>query len=218
MDEDIVGGKDPSATSTMNEVMRSERALEGRASILREAKQSNPETFERAEARLVANPEAAQDLVDGLNNGAVNSMSEVDEAVLLHEKVRLRNARHRSAERAADTTISPQEKADALKRWEELEEQINKIDRATFRSGQIWGRMGQFRQRLMDADWGFVEMERRTRAAKGRPLTKAESDEVKAPLDGLPNVRTHGWNLVRRDSQSPLLTAPGPVRTAMGRS
>ena len=55
----------------------------------------------------------------------------------------------------------------------------------------------------------------------GEEPVVAEDGEVggvKAPLVGLPKVRTMGWYPIRSDSQSPLLTAPGPMSTAMGLS
>ncbi len=170
-------------TSTMNRVMNAERAERGETPVLREAVQTNQETFDMAESAVDANPGLGRELVTNLLNGTKTAVSEVDEAVLLYEKVRLRNERNTEADRAADPYESEEYREAARQRWEDLEHQIDDIDRATRKSGTIWGRLGQYRQRLLREDYTFEAMERKARVSKGRPLTPEESDKIKTQAD-----------------------------------
>lgn len=164
-------------TSTKNAVMQREREAEGRDPIEKEARRSNETTLGMAEEAMRANPSAAKELVERLQTSGVSGISSVDEAVLLREKVRLRNERDAAAKRASEG--SDEAKAVARREWEDLEAQIDAIDQATANSGREWGRLGQFRQRMLREDFTFEAMERRERVRKGEPLTQAESAEIK---------------------------------------
>lgn len=167
-------------TSTMNRVADAERMERGDEPILKEAIRTNQETFDAAEAMVEADPTIGRKLVVSLNNGTKSSVSAVEEGILLYEKVRLQNERDMEADNASDPYASEESRNEARTRWEELEDQINDLDRATRRSGSEWGRMGQFRQRLLRSDFTFEAMERRARVAKGEPLTPEESAKIKA--------------------------------------
>lgn len=167
-------------TSTMNRIANEERAARGELPVLKEAIQSNPTTFDMAEKTIEANPHLGRETVVGLLEGTKKEVSEVDEAVLLAEKIRLQNERTMEAERASDPLTSKEARDAARKRWDDLETQITQLDQATRKSGTIWGRLGQFRQRLMRDDYTFEAMERKARVSKGRPLTPEESTALKA--------------------------------------
>ncbi|MEI9893784.1 MAG: hypothetical protein WDN28_07745 [Chthoniobacter sp.] len=107
-------------------------------------------------------------------------MSEVDEAALLYEKVTLMNEREAEAARVLDPTASEGERQEARIRWAQHEAALNDLDHATAASGRIWGRLGQFRQRLMREDYSFEAMEKKARVAKGGELTPEESATIKA--------------------------------------
>jgi RNA polymerase sigma factor (sigma-70 family) len=173
----------PKETSTKNRVADEERRLRGADAILPDAIQSNPETFDMAEALLEQNPNHGKELVSQLNNGLKTQVSEVDEAVLLQEKVDVMNQRQMEADRASDPYASEESRDAARERWEKLEAEVEAIDRATRRSGQIWGRLGQFRQRLLRDDYTLAAIERKARVAKGRPLTPEESAKIKEQAD-----------------------------------
>lgn len=166
-------------TSTKNAVMEAERAARNADPLIREARQSNEETFDMALAEIAANSAIAQEIVDGLRDGSKKQVSEVDEAILLYEKVRIRNGRNEEAARASDPHATEESRQAAAKRWEELEQKNNEIDQATRRSGSIWGRLGQFRQRLMAADFTFEALERKARVAKQGPLSPEESEKYR---------------------------------------
>lgn len=173
----------PSFTSTKNLITNIERAERGELSVLKEAVQTNEQTFEMAEGLLEKNPNLGRDTVVALLEGRKNQVSEVDEAILLYEKVRLRNERDMESDNASDPYSTEEERNAAKARWKDLEEQITQLDQATRRSGTIWGRLGQFRQRLLRDDYTFESMERKARVAKGRPLTPDESVKIKEQAD-----------------------------------
>lgn len=169
----------PKTTSTKNAVTDAERKARGLSPIAQEVRQSNPETFDKAEKALADNPDHGQNIVKGLNDGTKREVSEVDEAVLLHEKITTQNEREAAGVRALDENLTPEERAEAVTRYTEMETRLNAIDQATHRAGTIWGRLGQFRQRLMADDYTFVSMERKARIAKGGPLTPEETATIK---------------------------------------
>lgn len=178
----------PRSTSTMNRVANAERAKRGELPVLKEAIQSNEKTFEMAESRIDQNPSLGRETVQALLEGRKNEVSEVDEAVLLYEKIRLRNERDMEADRAADPYNTEEARQAARDRWKTLEEENTQLDQATRRSGTIWGRLGQFRQRLMRDDYTFEAMERKARVSKGRPLSPEESAKIKQQADRISDL------------------------------
>lgn len=171
--------RSPKSTSTKNAIMELERSTEGRDPIIREVTQTDSDTLAMAWSRIRENPKEGSILAESIVSGAKQSISEVDEAVLLLEKVRLRNARDAVAAKMNDAALSETERNVAATMWDELESQINRIDHATYRGGTIWGRFGQFRQRLLREDYTFEAMERKARAVKGKPLTPDESNKIR---------------------------------------
>lgn len=177
------------STSTKNEVMEAERKARGASPILDEARVGNEETLDKAEATVAENPNAAKAIVERLLNGEERTISLDDEAVLLVEKVRLMNERKMQQERAMDENASPEEREVARKEWEALELEIERMDQATKASGAIWGRFGQFRQRLLRDDYTFEAMEGRYRMEKGEALTLEESQRIKELSDKIAELQ-----------------------------
>jgi hypothetical protein len=161
----------PRSTSTKNAVRDAEREREGRDPIVRDAAKSNESTVADAEAVLAANPAAADEIVERMTTQPGAVISVVDEAVLLIAKVRLRNDRDAAARRAGDGRLTPEQRAVAQREWAALEASIDRIDQATSATGREWGRLGQFRQRMMRQDYTLEAMERRARAVAGGPLS-----------------------------------------------
>ncbi len=180
---------EPKITSTKNAVMEEERANEGRDPIVKAAEVSNEETLDIARDRIRRNPSEADEIVFRLNNTGLASVSSVDEAVLLLEKVRLRNARDEAADRASDEKGTDESRALAKQKWYELELKINDIDQATNAAGSEWGRMGQFRQRALRDDYTFAAMERKQRVLEGRALTLNESAKIKAMAEQIEQMQ-----------------------------
>lgn len=177
------------STGTKNEAVRAERASEGRDPILQDAARTNAETLGRAQTTLADNPSRGEEVVQRLARDGVAGVSLDDEAVLLVHKVNLRNQRDAAAKRATDPDASEEAKAVAERQWRELEAQINEIDQATFASGREWGRLGQFRQRMLREDFTFEALERKERVREGRPLTAAESANVKQMADKIAELQ-----------------------------
>lgn len=178
-------------TSTKNAVVDSERTARGLSPIASEITQAAPETWALSEKKLADDPSYGQGLIKELNDGTKREVSEVDEAVLLREKVANQNAKAAEAERALDPNLTEDQRIEARRRYETLEAQASAIDQATFRSGQVWGRLGQFRQRLAADDYSLAALEKRLRLAKGdKPVTPEESAKLKSGAKRMANAQT----------------------------
>ena len=182
------GAVEPRVTSTKNAVMDAERAMENRDPILREAAKSNEETFNQARAEIADDPTRADKVIAALNDGGTNHISEVDEAILLHEKVRVRNERAAVEEALTNPDMSDAQRKQLDKRWAELEARNNEIDNATYQSGKTWGRFGQFRQRMMREDFSFENLERRLRKSKQEGLSQEEVATIRKAADRLKEI------------------------------
>lgn len=167
------------ATSTKNAVTDAERAEAGKDPVLRELAKSNESTLAEAQAAIAANPSRGAEVVERLRSDGTSGISLADEAVLLVEKTRLRNQRDAAAARASDPAASEEARAVAKREFEETEGRINEMDQATHATGREWGRLGQFRQRMLREDFTFEALERRERVREGRPLTMEESAKLK---------------------------------------
>lgn len=183
---DINQGHDngPAPTSTKNAVRDAERLAEGRDPIVKAAAQSNAETIKRAQAAMDANPQHAAEVVNKALDEGVNALTATEEATLLLHKVGLRNERDAAVKIALDPAASDHAKQAAQMRYGEAEAQIARLDEATEASGREWGRMGQFRQQMMRADYSLESMQRRARVAKGSDLTPEEHARIKSESEG----------------------------------
>lgn len=171
------------STSTKEQVRQSERAARGLDDIEKEARVSNEATFAKAKDAVAKNPGHAKAIITGLLDGTKRDVSEVDEAVLLGEKVRLMNERNAAADLLDKPDITEAERTEAKARWNVLENDLNALDQATYQSGKIWGRFGQFRQRLMLQDYSFEALQRKARVTLDRPLTVEEVTKIKEQAD-----------------------------------
>lgn len=170
-------------TSTKNAVQQAERAERGADPILKAVAKTNEETLAEAQATLDADPDAGREVVERLKTEGPAVISLADEAVLLVEKVRLRNERDAAGAIASDPNATPEARAVARAKWEDAEARINDMDQATAASGREWGRLGQFRQRMLREDFTFAALERRERVRLERPLTSEESASLKEYAD-----------------------------------
>ncbi|MGH8030447.1 MAG: hypothetical protein ACREO3_10995, partial [Arenimonas sp.] len=167
------------STSTKNAITDAERASAGQDPVLREVAQTNESTLAEARATLAENPSRGAEVVARLRSEGASGISLADEAVLLVEKVRLRNQRDAAANRASDPSLDDEVRLVAKREWEDAEARINEMDQATHASGAEWGRLGQFRQRMLREDFTFEALERKERVREGRPLTVEESAKLK---------------------------------------
>jgi len=207
---DIPAGK---VTGTKNAVTDQERITRGLQPIMREARQSNPETFEMAESRLAENADLGRQIAKDLAEGRKREVSEVDEAILLHEKITVQNEREAAAIRALDESLPAEERAQWKQRYADMEARANEIDQATHRAGTVWGRLGQFRQRLMADDYTFAAMERKARIAKGGPLTPEETTLIKKTSEQLESTqRQAGEKIAKAEEDAAGAAAEAEIR------
>jgi len=181
------GGGAPAPTSTKNRVTAAERAAEMREPILRAMRQSNEETVTRAREAMADNPSLVAEIAARAPDAPISA---TEEAALLIGKVEARNRREDAAKVIADPKASPERKAAAQRAWDDAEAEINRIDEANVARGREWGRLGQFRQRLMAADFTLEAMESKLRRAKGEALTTEETAGLKALSEKLQAAET----------------------------
>lgn len=177
----------PAPTSTKNRVTDAERAAESRDPILRSLRQSNEETVTRAREAMADNPSLVAEITARAPDAPI---SVTEEAALLIGKVEARNRREEAAAVIADPKATPERKAAAQRAWDDAEAEISRIDEANVARGREWGRLGQFRQRLMAADFTLEAMESKLRRAKGGALTAEETAGLKALSEKLQAAET----------------------------
>ena len=170
----------PRVTGTKNAITDAEREAAGRHPILRDAVQTNEETIVRAMRELRDDPSAGPEAVQRLAKNGASGISLADEAILLVHKTELLNQRDAAAKKLADPNASEDAKEVARQQWTDLEAQITVLDQAAVNSGREWGRLGQFRQRMLREDFTFEALERKERARLERPLTPDESATIAA--------------------------------------
>ena len=181
------GGGAPAPTGTKNRITEAERKAEGRSPILRSLRQSNPETVSRAREAMADNPSLVAEITARAPDAPI---SVTEEAALLIGKVEARNRREEAAAVIADPKATPERKAAAQRAWDDAEAEINRIDEANVARGREWGRLGQFRQREMAADFTLEAMESKLRRAKGGALTDEETAGLKALSEKLQAAET----------------------------
>jgi diguanylate cyclase (GGDEF)-like protein len=170
----------PKSTGTKNAVMDAERAEAGRDPIIRDARKSNQSTVDEAIQSLADSPTRGAEVVERLRSDGVSAISLEDEAVLMVHKRKLMNERNKAADTLSDPEATEPAKAVAQREWERTESEISAIDEASYASGREWGRLGQFRQRMLREDFSLEAMERKLRAVTGEPLTQEQTAEIKA--------------------------------------
>lgn len=177
----------PAPTSTKNRITDAERAAEGREPILRELRQSNEETVSRAREAMADNPNLVAEITARAPDAPISA---TEEAAMLIGKVDARNRREDAAAVLADPKAAPERKDAAQAAWDAAEAEINRIDEANVARGREWGRLGQFRQRLMAADYTLEAMESKLRRAKGEALTQAETAGLRDLAERLKTAET----------------------------
>lgn len=176
--------KKPSLTALANEVADRERAKNGLPPLLRAARQANPETWDRAMSMLDRDPDVGRKLVEELS-AKVRSTTVEENALLLHRKITLSNELERAMKEYLDAR-NPKNRAgfsaeqfDAMeKRFDDTLKQIDELDKVVRATGTEWGRAGQFRRQLAAEDYSLHGMLQKAAAAKGRPLTFEEQQQV----------------------------------------
>lgn len=166
-------------TTLKNESVAAEREARKEEPVEKDAPQSNDTTLDKAKAELKKNPDAAQEIIERMATDPQGAVSVTEQAVLLVESERVRAEREKAEERAADLSLTPEQRAVALRKVEELNAAVTALDQATTNVGTIGGRLLQFRQRALKEDFTLAALERKAIAVKGAPLTVDERAELK---------------------------------------
>lgn len=169
-------------TSTKNAVVDQEREARGLPQAMEEARQSQPELWDRVmrevdekpfvQTALIAELKARPRPIDGREN-----------FLILHRQVVLQNEFEKAAksldeaQRSGDPARLATESTYAAQLSSELLDIYN-INKAT---GREWGRAGVARQQLAKEDFSLAAMTVKARVAnEGRPLTADQTAEIKA--------------------------------------
>lgn len=166
-----------------------ERAVRGAEPLMSEARKANPVLWDETMAQLDRTPQLGQILVDNINAGEIKATSNVQQTILLHEELRLRNEKAMEADRAVDPHASEEERADARSKFIALEARIDATERAARKAGSIAGSALQARQIAAYDDFTYAAIETRARNAKGAPLTLEESTKIKAQADEIASLK-----------------------------
>lgn len=156
-----------------------ERQARGAEPLFVEARKENPVLWDEAMSRLDRTPQAAKILVDNINEGNVKATTDVEQAMLLHEELTLRNEKAMEADRAVDPHSTEEERAEARAKFSALEARIDATERAARKSGTEAGRALRARQLAAYDDFTLAAIETRARNAKGGPLSAEESAKIK---------------------------------------
>lgn len=161
-----------------NESVDARRTREGNLKLLNEERQSNPDTWAKAEKILETDPTYGSRLVDRLRAGEQQSVTHVEEAALIHEAITTKNARDQEAIRAGDSSSSEAERIAARERYEKLDDRLNEIDQATKIAGTSAARALQIRRMQIRDDYTYDGLVRKARKSQGRDLTKEENQSL----------------------------------------
>jgi hypothetical protein len=169
----------PGLISIANAKVNQRRAAEGNLPILNDNPKANKATFDEAEKRIDTDRDYGSKIIDQIRDGTKTSVDVVEEAALAHEAVTIRNARNEAAKLAGDPNATEEERAQAAQDWRQHEARLNELDEATKMAGTSAARVMQFRQQQIADDYTVAGIERKARAAKGRPLTPEEVETTK---------------------------------------
>jgi len=173
----------PEKISIANEKVNERRAKEGNLPLLNENPKKNSDTYAEAEKRIEADRDAGSKILDQLRDGTKTSVDPVEEAMLIHEAVSIRNQRDTAAITASDPNTSEAHRLEAHNEWIQAEDRLNELDQAAKIAGRSAARVLQFRKVQIGDDWTFQGIEKRARVEKGRPLTPEEVDTIKAQAE-----------------------------------
>lgn len=163
------------ATGISNAEVAARREAEGREPLIEQARLTNRETIDKAVTETAANPNLGRETVEKLRSGKPASLE--DEAVLFVDAVNLRKERDAALEKLNSGTEEQQ--AVAKRDFEELEARIHANEEASRAVGTESGRLLQLRRRLLADDYSLHNMERKLRAATGKPLDAAQTAQFR---------------------------------------
>lgn len=159
------------------------RIREGRDELFSEERKRDSVTWDEAQARMEADPNAGSTLVEKLNSGAKTSVSDVEDLMLTHRLIDLKAARDLEGDRAADPYLSAAERAVHSAEWDKLEGSINETEKAARVAGTASGRALRIRRLQIADDYTLEGLSGKWRKTLNRALTKEESDYLSSQSD-----------------------------------
>jgi thioredoxin reductase len=153
-----------------------------------------------AESRVRDNPRLPDQLVSGILDGERPGLDQVDSQVLLNKKAQLQDARDKAGRRLMDKSLSDGERNETLATFEDLDNEVRQIDRATDDGNLLTGQSQSkqwhtFRQRDYDENGMTQKM---VAAKNGAALSKAEEADVKKKTDALATAMIDLEGVTRR--------------------
>ncbi len=172
-------------TALANAKIDAERLARGQSPIIGSARMENSEAWDQAIRRLDADPGLGRKLAEEVADKA-RPLDVVEQAVLLHEKVRLDNEARQLGQQLLEAQ-GPRGGLDAQD-LDTLKDRVDAAERARYelhlaakRTGTELGRSLGFRRQLAAEDYSLEGLTGRAMAAKGAPLTAEE----RAQFEGL---------------------------------
>lgn len=174
----------PEPVGAWNAKVDEQRAARGLEPLASEARKADQTTWDNAEQRFTENPNYGRDLVDSINAGKRESVSDTEQAAILREMLSLREQRDQATTRAFDeATYSPEERAVFLEEAKAADERLEKTEEADRKSGTAQGRALRIRRLMAYEDFTLAGLMGKARRAKGEELTPAETENIKSKAD-----------------------------------
>lgn len=167
-----------------------QRAARGQEPLMSQTRGKHAELWDRAMDEIAKDEEAPSRVVDEVHSGEKQSISDVEQQMLLHEMVKLTNERDMALERAGDELSTKSEREAAAKKAEELEARLSLTEEANRKAGTLSSSALSVRRQMVRDDFTPAGVERKLRAEKQGPLTPEErqyaaevSDKILKALD-----------------------------------
>jgi len=196
-------------TGLKKATVKDERLQRGLEDLPQEERQQEGPRVQAAEDRIKSDPSAAPKLVSRIVDDGQRAITTDEAATLLVERNRVMNERRSFEKEFCDPETTPSRKAQVIAHLNELENQVDRLDKAQRAAGSSWGRTGKMYQRLIREDYTLEAMERRRRIAKDAPLTEEERQILKEQADkieALQKTVEEGQNTQKQLEQAQELT------------
>jgi len=173
------------ATGIKNAAVDEARQARGEDPLLEPARLSNPVVWDRAMARIDADPAWQDRLINELRE-APRTLTPEETIAMDHRYVTMQNEYAKTTRELAQAYDDSQTFPNRAEAIPELQarlaaqgDALYDFEQITQNVGTEWGRSGQIRQRLMNEDYSLARMTILKRAAnEGRPLTDQETADI----------------------------------------
>lgn len=174
----------PQATvGAKNASVDAQRAERGLPPLMSEARKADAVTWGKMEEAIEVDAELPSRLTEKINKGEKKSITDEEQSMLLWRMIDLRNKRDMEGERMKDESLSPEEQAAHVEKFNDFEKELQKTEEADRKIGTQSGRALRIRRLMANEDFTLATMEARVRSAKGEPLTPEETARIKTEHD-----------------------------------